>query len=73
MLVENIKLTNRKAELEAAFRGRTKDTLSLDYVTGWFIKAADYMAATVADAAFVTTNSICQGIQVSAMWPATFC
>ena len=30
------------------------------------------MAATVADAAFVTTNSICQGIQVSAMWPAIF-
>ena len=59
-----------KAELKAAFRGRTKDTLSLDYVTGWFMKAADYMAATVADAAFVTTNSICQGIQVSAMWPA---
>jgi hypothetical protein len=36
------------------------------------MKAADYMAATVADAAFVTTNSICQGIQVSAMWPAIF-
>jgi hypothetical protein len=62
----------QKAELETVFRGRTKDTLSLDYVTGWFMKAADYMAATVADAAFVTTNSICQGIQVSAMWPAIF-
>lgn len=59
----------QKAELNTVFRGRTKDTLSLDYVTGWFMKAADYMAATVADAAFVTTNSICQGIQVSAMWP----
>lgn len=62
----------QKAELETVFRGRTKDTLSLDYVTGWFMKAADYMAATVTDAAFVTTNSICQGIQVSAMWPAIF-
>ena len=62
----------QKIELETVFRGRTKDTLSLDYVTGWFMKAADYMAATVADAAFVTTNSICQGIQVSAMWPAIF-
>jgi len=59
----------QKAELNTVFRGRTKDTLSLDYVTGWFMKAADYMAATVADAAFVTTNSICQGIQVAAMWP----
>ena len=62
----------QKTELKMVFRGRTKDTLSLDYVTGWFMKAADYMAATVADAAFVTTNSICQGIQVSAMWPAIF-
>ena len=62
----------QKAELSTVFRGRTKDTLSLDYVTGWFMKAADYMVATVADAAFVTTNSICQGIQVSAMWPALF-
>ena len=62
----------QKVELETVFRGRTKDTLSLDYVTGWFMKAADYMSATVADAAFVTTNSICQGIQVSAMWPAIF-
>ena len=59
----------QKAELKAVFRGRTKDTLSLDYVTGWFMKAADYMSATIAEAAFVTTNSICQGIQVSALWP----
>jgi hypothetical protein len=63
---------DQKAELNTVFRGRTKDTLSLDYVTGWFMKAADYMAVTVADAAFVTTNSICQGIQVSAMWPTVF-
>ena len=62
----------QKVELNTVFKGRTKDTLSLDYVTGWFMKAADYMAATIADAAFVTTNSICQGIQVSAMWPTLF-
>lgn len=59
----------QKAELRKVFRGRTKDTLSLDYVSGWFVKAVDYMAATQADVAFVSTNSICQGIQVSALWP----
>ncbi len=59
----------QKAELKTAFRGRTKDTLSLDYVSGWFVKAVDYMAATQADVAFVSTNSICQGIQVSSLWP----
>ena len=59
----------QKAELKAVFAGRCKDLLSLDYVSGWFMKASDYMAKTMADAAFVTTNSICQGIQVSALWP----
>lgn len=60
----------QKFDLSTVFRGRTADTLSLDYVSGWFMKAADYLQATVADAAFVATNSICQGIQVSALWPA---
>jgi hypothetical protein len=30
------------------------------------------MSSTVSDAAFVTTNSLCQGIQVSALWPTIF-
>ena len=63
---------DQKAELKAVFVGRCKDTLSLDYVSGWFMKAADYMSATLADAAFVSTNSICQGIQVSSLWPVIF-
>ncbi len=62
----------QKAELKAVFAGRCKDTLSLDYVSGWFMKAADFMSATLADAAFVSTNSICQGIQVSSLWPVVF-
>jgi hypothetical protein len=49
---------DQKAELKAVFAGRCKDTLSLDYVSGWFMKAADYMSATLADAAFVSTNSV---------------
>jgi len=63
---------DQKRELKDAFGGRCKDTLSLDYVSGWFVKASDYMEFTKADAAFVTTNSICQGIQVSCLWPMLF-
>lgn len=59
----------QKADLKRVFFGRAKDILSLDYVSGWFIKAADFMSSTDADTAFVSTNSICQGIQVSALWP----
>ena len=64
--------TEQKSELEALFKARTKSWKSLDYVTGWFIKAADYGNRTNAASAFVTTNSICQGQQVPILWPAIF-
>lgn len=35
-----------------------------DYVTAWFAKAADYFGETNGRWAFVTTNSICQGVAV---------
>lgn len=62
----------QKAALKAVFASRCKDILSLDYVSAWFMKATDFMSATTADAAFVATNSICQGIQVSSLWPVIF-
>ena len=39
-----------------------------DYVTGWFIKASELIEGRNAKYAFVTTNSICQGIQVPILW-----
>lgn len=62
----------QKAELEAIFGHRTKSWKSLDYVAGWFMKAADYDTQTNAAAAFVSTNSICQGQQVPIVWPLIF-
>jgi len=62
----------QKADLEQVFRGRVKQWRSLDYVSGWFMKAADYMRATRAASAFVTTNSINQGQQIALLWPAIF-
>ena len=63
---------DQKSELQAVFEGRTKNWKSLDYVAGWFLKAADYGIRTSAAAAFVATNSICQGQQVSILWPLIF-
>ena len=40
----------------------------LDAVAGWYICAAKYMQGTHIKAAFVSTNSIIQGEQVSALW-----
>ena len=42
---------------------------SLDYVSAWLIKGADYIRHTEAKLAFVTTNSITQGEQVGILWP----
>ena len=40
----------------------------LDYVTGWYIKAAKYIQNTDIKVAFVSTNSIVQGEQTSILW-----
>ena len=40
----------------------------IDYVAGWYFKAAEYMAGTKIHAAFVSTNSITQGEQVAGVW-----
>jgi len=62
----------QKAEIKTIFEGRTRSAGSLDYVAGWFMKAADYGMHTRAGAAFVSTNSICQGQQVPVLWPIIF-
>lgn len=40
----------------------------LDYVTGWYIKAAKYINGTKIKVGFVSTNSIVQGEQTSILW-----
>ncbi|AYW64796.1 class I SAM-dependent DNA methyltransferase [Pseudomonas aeruginosa] len=62
----------QKSDLEAVFGKRAKNWKSLDYVAGWFMKAADYGVHTQSTAAFVSTNSICQGAQVPILWPLVF-
>ncbi|AXY24305.1 N-6 DNA Methylase (plasmid) [Komagataeibacter saccharivorans] len=62
----------QKADLEQIFGRRTKSWKSLDYVAGWFMKAADYGQKTGSSSAFVSTNSICQGQQVPILWPLIF-
>jgi hypothetical protein len=42
---------------------------NMDYIACWFYKAKDYITTNNAKAAFVTTNSICQGEQVALIWP----
>ena len=56
----------QKADMEAVFH---KDYKSLDYVSVWFYKGAKYIEGINAQLAFVSTNSICQGLLVALTWP----
>lgn len=49
-----------------------KNYKKLDYISCWFYKAAQYIDSTKINVAFVTTNSICQGEQVSILWTSLF-
>ncbi|MYM40165.1 DNA methyltransferase [Duganella qianjiadongensis] len=45
---------------------------AIDLIASWFYKAARYIHGNNTTAAFVSTNSICQGEQVELLWPHIF-
>jgi hypothetical protein len=57
----------QKSELSKVFTG-VKNFKQLDYIAGWFYKAAHYINEK-SSCAFVTTSSINQGAQVEQIWP----
>lgn len=56
----------QKDDLKFVFRTKYE---SLDYISAWFYKGANYIKGFNAKFAFVSTNSICQGDQVALNWP----
>jgi hypothetical protein len=61
----------QKKDVELVFTG-FKGTGVLDYVTCWYIKAAQLIQNTKTKVAFVSTNSISQGEQVGILWNILF-
>ena len=57
----------QKADMENIC-GHVKGSGVLDYVTGWYFKAADFIKGTGIRCAFVSTNSISQGEQPGILW-----
>lgn len=57
--------TEQKEDLVAATDNAGKN---IDYVAGWYFKAAKLIYGTNIKVAFVSTNSITQGEQVSSVW-----
>ncbi len=58
----------QKKDMEITFIG-INNYKKLDYIACWFIKASDFIKDKNCKYAFVTTNSITQGEQVSLLWP----
>ncbi len=52
--------------------GDVQNSGLLDYVAGWYFKAANYIEGTRIVVGFVSTNSITQGEQVGVLWGELF-
>ncbi len=55
-----------------AIAGEVENHGLLDYVTGWYFQAANYIQGTPVVVGFVSTNSISQGEQVGTLWNHLF-
>ena len=57
----------QKDDMKVVFKGQN-NFKNLDYIACWFWKGAQYIENSNSQCAFVSTNSICQGEQVSMLW-----
>lgn len=64
---KNFQSPEQREDMERVTSGINSGML-LDYVAAWYIIAARYAFKNQTKVAFVSTNSICQGEQVSILW-----
>ena len=65
-------LDKHKADLEFVFKGTLGKYKKMDYVCCWFYKGSKYISESPAKLAFVSTNSVTQGVQIEQLWPRIF-
>lgn len=68
----NRQSVEQKADIARVFEPLLDKFGTLDYVCCWFAKAALMNRSIGSRSAFVATKSICQGTQVSVLWPFLF-
>ncbi len=69
----NWRTEEQTEDLGELYASKSANWKALDYVTGWFIKAAHYSNnCSSVRVAFVTTNSVCQGLQATILWPIIY-
>ena len=68
---QHLQNETQKRQLNAVLHDITSSGV-MDYVSGWFYKAAAYIQGTKIKCAFVSTNSIAQGEQAGILWQKMF-
>ena len=64
---------DQKQDMLSVFGSKWKNVGNMDYVCCWYKKASNIMRnSRDTQAAFVSTNSICQGEQVASLWEPLF-
>lgn len=58
----------QKSDMEFVFKGLLKGFNNLDYVSAWFLKGYQYCLLKNAKLAFVSTNTLSQGIHINKLW-----
>jgi hypothetical protein len=68
----NDQTPSQKKDMADVFSAELRSWKTLNYVSAWFIKCANYMRSSRAECALVSTNTICQGQNNSLLWPVVF-
>ncbi|MDN5479730.1 MAG: class I SAM-dependent DNA methyltransferase, partial [Chryseobacterium sp.] len=69
-LGSNMHSDEQRLEMQSVFKEENLDRL--DYIGTWFMLGAKYIQNSTFKCAFVTTNSITQGVQVPFLWNKIF-
>jgi hypothetical protein len=67
-LGRSLRNKQQQSDMEVVFKSK-KNYKDLDYITCWFLIGSKFIKNSNSKLAFVSTNSICQGTQVSLLWP----
>lgn len=70
-LGSSLQSKDNKEDMSIVF-DEIKGYKNLDYIACWFLKGCMFISNEMQQLAFVSTNSICQGEQVSILWPIIF-
>ncbi len=68
----NDQTAEQKADLKGLFAPHSSSWRALNYISGWFLKLAQFGQAHVCRGAFVAINTICQGQHATIFWPVIY-